>query len=34
MSAATQDAADAADFSTGEIFEDLLNETLGENRYF
>ena len=34
MSAATQDAADAADFSTGEIFEDLLNETLGETDTF
>ncbi|MEL0106765.1 MAG: 30S ribosomal protein S1 [Rhodospirillaceae bacterium] len=30
MSTATQEAANAAEFSTGENFEDLLNETLGE----
>jgi len=34
MSTATQEAADAAEFSTGENFEDLLNETLGDAKSF
>jgi small subunit ribosomal protein S1 len=34
MSTATQEATDAAEFSTGENFEDLLNETLGDAKSF
>jgi small subunit ribosomal protein S1 len=34
MSTATQEATDTAEFSTGENFEDLLNETLGDAKSF